>query len=151
MFVFIPNVFDLAVHRVSTRFAVISSVVDLYTSEECCIVLHCVMRRVLLHISGYSKQSSLVLIQGPATQQMAKKTASFLTNMLSTIIYIMRRRKNTDLCLHIGDRGACLCSTVEPLLGLLKEDKACIIKHSKSRAADLFLIKVNKTVPVLLL
>lgn len=147
MFVFIPNVFDLAVHRVSTRFAVISSVVDLYTSEECCIVLHCVMRGVLLHTSGYSKQSSLVLIQGPATQQ-----TSILFNQHAQYNHIyLRRRKNTDLCLHIGDRGACLSSTVEPLLGLLKEYKACIIKHSKSKAAGLFLIKVNKTVPVLLL
>lgn len=142
MFVFIPNVFDLAVHRVSTRFAVISSVVDLYTSEECCIVLHCVMRGVLLHTSGYSKQSSLVLIQGPATQQ-----TSILFNQHAQHSQSFYAKKR----LHIGDRGACLSSTVEPLLVLLKEDKACIIKHSKSKAADLFLIKVSKTVPVLLL
>lgn len=99
MFVFIPSVFDLAFHCVSTRFAVISSAVDLYTSEECCIVLHSVMRGVLLHTSGYSKQSSLVFIQGPATQ---RSSILFNQHAQHNHIYYAKKKKYQSVFTYRG-------------------------------------------------
>lgn len=74
--------------------------------------------------------------------------------MLSIFKHIQHYAKKVQIlhvCLHKGESCACLSSIVEPLLGLLKEDNSCIIKHTEPKAADPFQIKVNMTFIVSLL